>query len=371
MQRRVERVRDARRLRPHAARRRSARAIASTAASAPEITTELGPVDRRDRHRAACGATASATSASVAAIETIAPPRGSACISRPRAATSRAASSSENTPATYAAASSPMLWPSNEVGLDAPRPPQRRERDLEREQRRLRVRGLVESARRVAVGPHHRRAAGGRGGGRSAATRARASSRNTGHAAASPRPMPSTCAPWPVNRNASRARGARRARDPSASRRASASSAAASSLRASRPPRADARGACAPVARVDATSRERELGCVAQVRCRAARPLRERGSAAAPTARPARPVRAGAGATATVPAPPASTTCAFVPLKPKELTPATRRAPACAATAIASRATRTGSSAHGDVRARRVEVQALRDPLVLEREHAP
>ena len=52
---------------------------------------------------------AAATSDSLAAIDTIAPPEGSACINRPRAATSRHASSSENTPATHAADSSPML----------------------------------------------------------------------------------------------------------------------------------------------------------------------------------------------------------------------------------------------------------------------
>ncbi|MEZ5979750.1 MAG: hypothetical protein R3F34_16240 [Planctomycetota bacterium] len=44
------------------------------------------------------------------------PGRVRSTISRPRAATSRQASSSENTPATYAAAYSPMLWPATQVG---------------------------------------------------------------------------------------------------------------------------------------------------------------------------------------------------------------------------------------------------------------
>ncbi len=69
------------------------------------MTTESGPLtaatDRPLVRR-------SATSASVACTATIAPPAGSSCINRARAATSVHASSSENTPATYAAAISPM-----------------------------------------------------------------------------------------------------------------------------------------------------------------------------------------------------------------------------------------------------------------------
>lgn len=44
------------------------------------------------------------------------PPRGRSCIIFPRAATSRRASSSENTPAMQAAANSPILWPSMAAG---------------------------------------------------------------------------------------------------------------------------------------------------------------------------------------------------------------------------------------------------------------
>ena len=47
----------------------------------------------------------------VARTDAIAPPGGWACMSRPRAATRRQASSSVVTPATWAAASSPMEWP--------------------------------------------------------------------------------------------------------------------------------------------------------------------------------------------------------------------------------------------------------------------
>ena len=51
------------------------------------------------------------TSSSVAWMATIAPPAGSACINRPRAATSAHASARDSTPATCAAATSPIEWP--------------------------------------------------------------------------------------------------------------------------------------------------------------------------------------------------------------------------------------------------------------------
>ncbi|GAA3873975.1 hypothetical protein GCM10022227_34510 [Streptomyces sedi] len=48
------------------------------------------------------------TSASLARTATIAPPDGNACINPARAATTRAASDSDHTPATCAAANSPI-----------------------------------------------------------------------------------------------------------------------------------------------------------------------------------------------------------------------------------------------------------------------
>ncbi|ODA69108.1 hypothetical protein APS67_006741 [Streptomyces sp. AVP053U2] len=56
------------------------------------------------------------TSASVASTATITPPAGSACINRPRAATNAHASARENTPATYAAAISPIECPATNSG---------------------------------------------------------------------------------------------------------------------------------------------------------------------------------------------------------------------------------------------------------------
>ncbi len=88
-------------------------AIASTSASTPEITTERGPltaaIPTPDVNKGTI-------SASEAATATIAPPPGSSCINRPRAATSAHASSSESTPATCAAAISPIECPATASG---------------------------------------------------------------------------------------------------------------------------------------------------------------------------------------------------------------------------------------------------------------
>ncbi len=79
-----------------------------TASSAPAMTIDVGPL-------IAAMETASvsrgSTSSSVACNATIAPPAGRACMRRPRSPTSLAASSRERTPATWAAAISPMEWP--------------------------------------------------------------------------------------------------------------------------------------------------------------------------------------------------------------------------------------------------------------------
>jgi hypothetical protein len=92
----------------------SAAATASTAASSPEITTEAGPFTAASDTPAP---SSGATSSSVAAIAVIAPPAGSAPISRPRAATSAAASPRDSTPATCAAAISPTEWPATNSGV--------------------------------------------------------------------------------------------------------------------------------------------------------------------------------------------------------------------------------------------------------------
>ena len=62
------------------------------------------------------GSMAAATCGSGANTAAISPPGGSDCMSRARWAISRMPSSSENTPATQAAANSPTLWPSTAAG---------------------------------------------------------------------------------------------------------------------------------------------------------------------------------------------------------------------------------------------------------------
>ncbi len=87
-------------------------ATASTSVSSPDTTVAVGPLTAA----MSTAAPNPTTSASVARRETISPSARADCISRPRAATRVAASGSENTPATCAAASSPMEWPSRKSG---------------------------------------------------------------------------------------------------------------------------------------------------------------------------------------------------------------------------------------------------------------
>ncbi len=83
---------------------RKTSAIAVTASSAPDTTTDRGPlIAAMPTWSVRCGR----TSSSVAWTAVIAPPAGRACMRRARADTSFAASSSDSTPATCAAAISP------------------------------------------------------------------------------------------------------------------------------------------------------------------------------------------------------------------------------------------------------------------------
>ncbi|RPK40331.1 hypothetical protein EES37_20800 [Streptomyces sp. ADI91-18] len=83
----------------------NASATASAASSSPATTTERGPLTAAMLTRSF---SSGRTSSSDACTAIMTPPVGSACIRRPRAATSAHASSSENTPATCAAAISPI-----------------------------------------------------------------------------------------------------------------------------------------------------------------------------------------------------------------------------------------------------------------------
>ena len=93
----------------------------ATASSSPETTTGRGPLTAAIDDP--LGRAAAAPRPRRPATATIAPPAGSACISRPRAATSCAASASDSTPATCAAASSPIEWPDQEVRPSHPTTP--------------------------------------------------------------------------------------------------------------------------------------------------------------------------------------------------------------------------------------------------------
>ena len=165
-------------------------------------------VDRGDAD--ARRSAAAATSASAACTATIAPPAGSACISRPRAATSVAASASDSTPATCAAASSPIEWPTRKSGVDAPRLARSRNSATSTANSAGCVYPVcvqqVRRRRRSTTSAH-----AGQSSVRAAPRRTPAA--NTGNAAYSSRPIPSRCEPWPVNRNASRRRGGDPAHD--------------------------------------------------------------------------------------------------------------------------------------------------------------
>lgn len=100
-------------LRPWAAQ---CAAIAATASRSPETTTAAGPFTAARAARPSWPRRDPASSSGEAWIAAIAPLAGAACISRPRAATSVHASGRENTPARWAAASSPTEWPSRKSG---------------------------------------------------------------------------------------------------------------------------------------------------------------------------------------------------------------------------------------------------------------
>ena len=145
---RVERVTDG--SRASAALRRASAPRAGRSARAAGDDDRARAVDRGEVELVARQLRSSAPRS--AWIASIAPPSGSACISRPRARPARQASSSESTPATCAAAISPTEWPDHDVGRDPEGLEQAVERDLDGEQRGLRVLGL---GRGLVVGSHH------------------------------------------------------------------------------------------------------------------------------------------------------------------------------------------------------------------------
>ena len=164
----------------------------------------LGPVDRRQIDTdLAYGASAARTRSASANTAAIAPPAGSACISRPRAAIKRQPVLQREHPRHARRHVLPHAVAQHRRRLDPPTPPQRGQRVLQREQRRLRVRRSCRAAPRP---PPPRTAPPSSGRSRCGSQQLRASlqrlRRNAGCVSYSSRPIPTYCEPWPVNRNA-------------------------------------------------------------------------------------------------------------------------------------------------------------------------
>ena len=107
----------------------SAASASSSAAVSPESTTLRGPLIAPSESLAPYGCTTSIASAGVSATEAIRPRPVACCMMWPRCQTTRTASASGSTPATWSAASSPTLWPTTPSGAiphdfqSAARPP--------------------------------------------------------------------------------------------------------------------------------------------------------------------------------------------------------------------------------------------------------
>ncbi len=168
-------------------------AIATTACSGPAMTTDSGPLTAAIvTPSVRCGRTTS----SLACTATIAPPAGSACISADRTVTSFAASRRLSTPATWAAAISPIEWPARKSGFT---PHDSTSRNS--------ATSIANSAGcvvpvRLSRSWSSPQMTFSRSAPRWPSTSSKASL-NTGNRACSSRPMPRRCEPWPANRNAS------------------------------------------------------------------------------------------------------------------------------------------------------------------------
>ena len=184
---------------------RSRPSIASIAAVRPETTTLDGPLTAAIDTSLDQGAMSAATRWASAITASMLPSRGNWPIRRPRAAISRKASSSENTPATQAATYSPTLWPITAEGLR----PQDSQSCASAYSTANRA-GCVKAVSSIAASPSPS-AAGSNSTDSSGRSRCASSpaaqrssaARNTGSLACSSRAMPAYCAPCPVNRKAS------------------------------------------------------------------------------------------------------------------------------------------------------------------------
>ena len=257
------------------------------------------------------------------------------------------ASASVSAPATYAAATSPMLWPTtasgttphachsaasatsiaNSTGCTTSI---RSSRDV--------VSDAVSSASTeksasAAIAPSH----------------ASSAARNAGSSVSSCRPIPSHCAPWPGNTNTTLPGPLPAACPRTTPAGVSPLAASASAARNSSRERAATASRCSSALRVvaalKATSASPSSGCAS--RCAASRAACALTAAALlPDTTTSSADRAGASTTGATTGASSSTTCALVPLMPKELT-AAKRGRFVRGQAIGSRATLTGSVSHG------------------------
>ena len=200
-QRRVEGVRDGQRVDPHARARAARRRASSSASAAPETTHWSGALTAASARPGRLGEQRARPRSPRRATAAIPPAVRTDCISRARAATSVTASGSANSPATAAAATSPMLWPDQHARPDAPRHPQLGQRVLEGEQGRLGVVGLVDQARRPSCGAEHQVPYGrGQMGCEQPVALVHPVARRPGTAGTARRPCPGTAMPCPLNR---------------------------------------------------------------------------------------------------------------------------------------------------------------------------
>ena len=295
----------------------------------------------------------------------MAPPDGSACMNRPRAATSTAAFSSDrrrrrgrrtalrpNGPSRNRAAH-PMIPATGTTRL----PP--------RTGRAVRIRWY--STVFVAV-PHITSRSGRSKCRSSSATTVSNASANTGYAECSPIPMPSSWEPWPGKTKTVLPPGAAVPRIPTRLPTSPLvnSSRPASNRRAHRRPRRhDAQRPTAPPTTTPHRRRQaRDAPAHARPAARPATLTQPPTSPTPPTAPPAHadppPRRRTAGAASTI-------TCALVPLIPNDDTPARRARPSPATAAAGQQRHRARRPVH--VRAGLVDMQRRRQHLMAHRQH--
>ena len=252
-------------------------------------------------------------------------PAGSACMRRPRSRTSASASSSRITPASAAQTNSPTLCPINAPG-STPQLIHSRASEYSRQK----IAGCVTLVGTSTVGSSEKNLPRGSSPVRRWMISQHSSyaSRNAGSDACRPRPIAAYCEPWPGQRNATSGRSAGSSRDPvrAASGDRSSSAACACDVATTQRRWPNARRPTRNVCATSASSSGDAPFAAADARCSAscaavcASASAERAETSSSWfARVEGAVAARSGASS-------STTCAFVPPNPNELTAARRGA---------------------------------------------